>query len=93
MLFVRTCGSYTVKERLAETAAPTPTASSGIVSFYRHYASQCEIAARNAPNEKMRAELSKMVPVWREFAAEHERMMREGRELNVHRNHPLKGWM
>ena len=63
------------------------------MSFYRHYASRCEAAARNAPNGKMRAELSKMVHVWREFAVEHEQMLREGRELNVCRNHALKGWM
>lgn len=78
---------------IAKTAAPTPAASVGIVSFYRHYASRCKGAARHAPNEKMRAELSKMVHVWREFAAEHEQMLLEGRDLDVRRNQFLKGWM
>jgi hypothetical protein len=76
-----------------ETAAPTPATSERVVSFYRRYASQCATAALNAPNHKMRAELSKMVHVWREFAAEHEQMLREGRDLNLCHNHRLKGWM
>jgi hypothetical protein len=81
------------KHRTAEEAAPTPVTSVRIVSFYHHYASRCEMAARNAPNEKMRAELSKMVHVWREFATEHEQMVRKGRDPKVRRHPSLKGWM
>lgn len=81
------------KHRTADATARKKATSAGIVSFYRHYARRCEAAARNAPNDKMRAELSKMVHVWREFAAEHEQMAREGRDLGLRCNHPLKGWM
>lgn len=70
-----------------------PATSAQVISFYRHYARRCETSARNAPNRMMRAHLSKMVHVWREFAAEHEQMLREGRNLNVHSNQRLKGWM
>lgn len=81
------------KHLTAETAAPAPASSLNVISFYRHQAGRCETAARNAPNEKMRAELSRMVHIWREFAAEHERMLREGRDLNVRLNQSVKGWM
>lgn len=77
----------------AEANSPHEPTSTRTVSFYRHYASRCEVAARNAPNERMRAELSKMVYVWREFAAEHEQALREGRDINVCYNPSLKGWM
>lgn len=81
------------KHLTAKATAPKPTISPRIVSFYRHYATLCETAARNAPNAKMRADLSKMVRVWQEFAAEHEKTVREGNDIKVQRNHLLKGWM
>lgn len=93
-VFVPPAGVTPLKKHLtAKAATPTSVSSVGIVSIYRHYANRCELAARNAPNEKMRAELSKMVPVWHEFASEHERRVREGRDIQVRRNPLLKGWM
>jgi len=81
------------KHHEAEATAPTPVAPTGIVSFYRHCARRCETAARNAPNQKTRAELSRMISVWHELAAEHEQLLREGRNLDFRDNHSLKGWM
>ena len=82
------------KRRIAKAAERTPApASLKIISFYRQHARRCEASARNAPNEKMRAELSKMADVWRELATDHERMAREGSDLNIHIDPNLKGWM
>lgn len=76
----------------AEAATSKPDRSARIISFYRDYATRCEIAARNAPNQKMRAELAKMVPVWRDFAALHEEMVRTHRDF-IGGRCTLKGWM
>ena len=77
----------------AKAFKPASATSRNILSFYRHHAQRCETAARNARNEKMRAELSKMAHVWREFAAEHERTLGEGDEFNARLDQSLKGWM
>jgi hypothetical protein len=83
-----------VKKHLAsEAAARAPATSLNVISFYRHHVCRYETAARHAPNEKLRAQLSKMVHVWREFAAEHERMVSKGSDFNVRLYRSLKGWM
>lgn len=88
-----TRGSYAV-EKMSYRRSNCPQANdSGIVSFDRHDAALCETAARNAPNAKIRADFSKMVCVWQEFAAEHEKALAEGSDVNVQRNHLLKDWM
>lgn len=75
------------------SAAPAPAGSVNVISFYRHHAYRCETAARKAANDDKRAQLSKMVHVWREFAAEHERTVREGSDFNVRLYRTVKGWM
>lgn len=75
------------------SAAPAPASSVNVISFYRHHAYRCETAARNATNGEKRAQLSKMVHVWREFAAEHERIVGEGSDFNVRLYRSVKGWM
>ena len=80
-------------QQTAAASSSEPAISAEFVSFYRHCVRQCESAAQNAQNEQMRSELSRMVDVWREFAAEHERMLRQGKNFDVRRNHALKGWM
>jgi hypothetical protein len=83
----------TLREHPSATAAPSSEAV--VLSYYRRHARQCQIYARNAPNEKQRAALQKMVPVWSDFAVEHERMIRESatdRATPVF-HHSLKGWM
>jgi len=51
------------------------------------FAKQCEIAARNAPTEKQRAELEKMGQVWHDF----EDIIRRGGDRLVYGK--IKGWM
>ncbi|HEY6291642.1 MAG TPA: hypothetical protein VI455_08790 [Terriglobia bacterium] len=84
---VRECFAAEEAESAPKRANPL-----NIISFYRQYARRCEAAARNAPNEQIRAEHSKMVHVWREFAAEHERMVHEGSDFARLLNQSLKDW-
>jgi len=53
------------------------------------------MAARNATNQKQRSALQKMVPVWRDFAEQHERMIHKSGKSRAsavcHRS--IKGWM
>jgi hypothetical protein len=51
------------------------------------FAKQCEVAARNAPTEKQRAELEKMGKVWQDF----EEIIRRGGNRLVYGK--IKGWM
>jgi hypothetical protein len=66
-----------------------------VLSYYRRHAQHCQIYARNAPSEKQRAALQKMVPAWSDFAREHERMVREsaGNRASPIRHSSLEGWM
>ena len=66
-----------------------------IFSYYRGYATQCRTAARNSPNSNQRAELQKMVQVWKDFAEMHERMMQESGNdtwINLARA-PIQSWI
>ena len=66
-----------------------------IFSYYRGYAVQCRTAARNSPNSNQRAELQKMVQVWKDFAEMHERMTREsGNDTRINpARRPIKSWI
>lgn len=59
---------------------PLVSTGSGVelLSYYRTYAGRCRAAARNSPTAGQRAELEKMVRVWKEFADLHEQLMRAG---------------
>jgi hypothetical protein len=48
------------KASTAKAFALAPDTSTNILSFYRDHARRCEAAARNAPNEELRAEQSKL---------------------------------
>jgi len=65
----------TLRKQTSET--PALSSEANVLSYYRLHARQCQLAARNAPNQKQRSALQKMVPVWSDFAAQHERMIRE----------------
>jgi hypothetical protein len=83
----------TLREQQFTTAAPSSEAV--VLSYYRRHARQCQIYAQNAPSEKQRAALRKMVPAWIDFAREHERMIRESARDRASpiRHSSLKGWM
>ena len=82
-----------VRGRVA--ARQTEGGEAEVLSYYRHHAQQCQIAAQNAPNIKQRAELQKMVQVWIDFAEDHERMMRDSAngQQPVVRRRSVRGWM
>ena len=81
-----------VRAHLTVTSpTPAPGDAPGLLSYYRHYARMCQIAAQKSPTKKQRDELQKMVRVWREFAARHERMIRAGR-IDA-RNRHIPDWM
>jgi len=82
----------TVHERASANDAAAEQAE--VLSYYRRYARDCDIAAKNASNEKQRLALQKMLPAWKNFAEQHEGRIREskdGAKAAPHR--PVKGWM
>jgi len=64
-------------------------------SYYRQYADKCRTAAQHSPTEKQRIALQQMVQVWRDFAAEHERMVQGGETESSEgvKTRALPGWM
>lgn len=72
---------------------PAPGDTPKLLSYYRHYAWTCNIAAQKSPTKKQRDELRKMVRVWREFAAQHEKMIRAGAGQIDARNRHIPDWI
>jgi hypothetical protein len=82
---------------LRERASTNDAASADadVLSYYRRYAFDCDIAAKNSRNEKQRLALQKMLPAWNEFAEQHERMVRDSVKhcARAVRHGRIKGWM
>jgi hypothetical protein len=82
---------------LRERASASDAASgeAQVLSYYRRYARDCDIAAKSAPNEKQRLALQKMLPAWNDFAELHERTIHESTKdcASAVRHPPIKGWM
>lgn len=85
-----------VVKTLRKQAASAPGAFSdaAVVSFYRSFVRQCQLAAENAHSEKRRSALQAMVRVWNEFAERHEQMTRAAGKSRPRavRRRSIKGW-
>ena len=83
----------TLRERASPNNAEADEGE--VLSYYRRYERDCETAAKNAHNEKQRLALQKMLPAWKDFAEQHERMIRESIKdcAAAVRHRPIKGWM
>jgi hypothetical protein len=83
----------TLRERASTNDAAS--ADADILSYYRRYARDCEMAAKNARNEKQRSALRNMLPAWNDFAEKHERMIRDSVKqcARAVRHGSIKGWM